>query len=93
MAFIASSFRVTEEKLIIRNCTVRPTLFLLNIFTALKGTNFYINAAGVVLCGSPKRQPHRSYIVQFIFFFWSSEHSGIIIYVKSESIIGLDPCF
>ena len=29
-------------ELFIRNCTVWPTLFLLNIFTALKGTNFYI---------------------------------------------------
>ena len=35
-----------------------------NIFSALKGTGFYIlffvTAAGVVLCGSPKKQPRTS---------------------------------
>ena len=42
--------------------------------------NFYIlfvvTAAGVVLCGSPKKQPRTSSIVQFILFFWSFEISG-----------------
>ena len=61
----------------IRNCTVWPYLFLLNVFTALKGTHFYIlfvlTAAGVMLCGSPKKKPRTSSIVQFIFFFWSFE--------------------
>ena len=56
---------------------------LLNIFFALKGTRFYIlfvvTAAGVVLCGSPKKQPRTSSIVQFIFFFWSFEISGNIL--------------
>ena len=46
---------------------------LLNDFSALKGTHFYIlfvvTVAGVVLCGSPKKQPRTSSIVQFIFFF------------------------
>ena len=46
---------------------------LSNVFSALKGTHFYIlfdvTAAGVVLCGSPKKQPRTSSIVQFIFFF------------------------
>ena len=36
------------------------------------GTRFYslfvVTAAGVVLCGSPKKQPRTSSIVQFIFF-------------------------
>ena len=30
---------------------------------------FVVTAAGVVLCGSPKKQPCTSSIVQFIFFF------------------------
>ena len=46
---------------------------LSNVFSALKGTNFYIlfvvTAAGVVLCGSPKSPVRTSSIVQFIFFF------------------------
>ena len=50
------------------------TLCTLTLFAyALKGTHFYILfvviAAGVVLCGSPKKQPRTSSIVQFIFFF------------------------
>ena len=55
----------------------------LNVFSALKGTHFYIlfvvTAAGVVLCGSPKKQPRTSSIVQFIFFCWSFEISGNIL--------------
>ena len=38
-----------------------------------------LTAASVVLCGSPKKQPHTSSIVQFIFFFWSFEISGNIL--------------
>ena len=56
---------------------------LLNVFSALKGTHFYIlfvvTAAGVVLCGNPKKQPRTSTIVQFIFFFWSFEIRGNIL--------------
>ena len=55
----------------------------LNVFSALKGTHFYIlfvvTAAGVLLCGSPKKQPRTSSIVQFILFFWSFEISGNIL--------------
>ena len=40
---------------------------------------FVVTAAGVVLCGSPKKQPRTSSIVQFIFFFWSFEISGNIL--------------
>ena len=68
---------------------------LLNVFSALKGTHFYIlfvvTAAGVVLCGSPKKQPSTSSIVQFIFFFWSFEISGNILRYQ-EILICLDPC-
>ena len=34
---------------------------------------------GVVLCGSPKNQPRRSSIVQFLIFFLSFEISGNIL--------------
>ena len=36
-------------------------------------------AAGVVPCGSPKKQPRTSSILQFIFCFWSFEISGNIL--------------
>ena len=56
---------------------------LLNIFAALKETHCYVlfvvTAAGVVLCGSPTKQPRTSSLVQFIFFFWSFEISGNIL--------------
>ena len=38
-----------------------------------------VTAAGFVLCGSPKKRPRTSSIVQFIFFFWSIEISGNIL--------------
>ena len=67
---------------------------LLNVFSALKGTHFYIlfvvTAAGVVLCGSPKKQPRTSSIGQFICFFWSFEMSGYIL--RYQNFICLDPC-
>ena len=63
--------------LVIRNRSVWPTLFLLNVFTALKGTHFYISfvvtATGFVPCGSRKKRSRTSSIVQFIFYFWSFE--------------------
>ena len=75
------SWKIGE--LIIRNGSVWPTLSLLNVFTALKGTYFYIlfvvTAAGVVPCGSPKKRPRTSSIVQFIFYFWSFENSRNIL--------------
>ena len=56
---------------------------LLNVFTALKGTHFYVlfvvTAAGVVPCGSPKKRPRTSSTVQFIFYFWSFEISRNIL--------------
>ena len=68
-------------------------LFLLNVFTALKGIHFYIffvdTAAGVVPCGSPKKRPRTSSIVQFIFYFWSFEISRNI-HRNQKNIIGLD---
>ena len=42
LAFVASSFRVTEENFIIRNSTVWPSFLPLDVFTALKGTQFCI---------------------------------------------------
>ena len=65
-----------------KTCLSGP-LFLLNVFTALKGAHFYIlfvvTAAGLVPCGSPKKRPRTSSIVQFIFYFWSFEISGNIL--------------
>ena len=62
---------------------------LLNVFSALKGTHFYIlfvvTAADVLLCGSPKKQPRTSSKVQFIFFFWSFEISGNIL--RNQNIL------
>ena len=40
LAFIVSSLRVTEDNLVFD--TVWSTLFLLNVFTAPKGTQWYI---------------------------------------------------
>ena len=44
----------------------------LNVFTATKGSSFYILfaiiAAGVVSCGGPKTSPRTSAIVQIISF-------------------------
>ena len=34
---------------------------------------FLVTAAGVVPCGSPKKRPRTSSIVQFIFYVWSLE--------------------
>ena len=40
---------------------------------------FVVTAAGVVPCGSPKKRPRTSSIVQFIFYFWSFEISRNIL--------------
>ena len=45
LAFFASSFRVTEEDWL-SETAVWPTLFLLNVSTALKGTHNYIFISG-----------------------------------------------
>ena len=62
---------------------VWPTLFLLNVSTALNGTHYYllivVTAAGVVPCGIPKKRPRTSPIVQFIFYVWSFEISRNIL--------------
>ena len=53
------------------------------MFAVLKGSQFEflfaITAAGVVLCGGPKKSPRRSSIVQVIFSFWSFEISEDIL--------------
>ena len=50
-----------------------PIPFHINVFIALKGSQFYflfaITAAGVVPCGGPKKSPRTSSIVQVIFSF------------------------
>ena len=71
LAFNASSNRVTEENLVFE--TIQSGIYLLsNVFSAVKEAHFYIvfvvTAAGVLLCGSPKKPPRTSSIVQFIFF-------------------------
>ena len=54
-----------------------------NTFTALKGSKlqllFAVIAAGVMPCGSPKRSPRTSSIVQIIFSLWSFEISEGIL--------------
>ena len=59
-----------------------PYFLPLNVFTASKGSNFYIlfaiTAAGVVPCGGPKKSPRTSSIVQIIFSFRSFEISKAI---------------
>ena len=54
------------------NCHFGHTLLFI-VFSALKGMHFYIlfvvTAAGVVLCGSPKKQPRTSPIEHFFFSF------------------------
>ena len=49
--------------------TIGPTLVFL----------FVVTAAGVVLCGIPKKRPRTLSIVQFIFYFWSFEISRNIL--------------
>ena len=82
LVFIAGSFRVTEENLVFETVQSGPYSSF-ECFSAFKGTHFYIlfvvTAVGVVLCGSPKKQPRTSSIVQFIFLLWSFEISGSIL--------------
>ena len=59
-------------------CVLRAGAALMSIhmlcdFYALE---FVVTAAGDVPCGSPKKGPRTSSIVQFIFYFWSFEISG-----------------
>ena len=51
-----------------------------------------ISAAGVVPCGSHKKRPRTSSIVQFIFYFWPFEISRNILRNR-KNIICLDPYF
>ena len=50
---------------------------LLNVFSALKGTHFYmlfvVTAAGVVLCGRPKKHPRTSSMIEQ-FITWRSPY-------------------
>ena len=48
---------------------------------------FVVTAAGVVPCGSPKKRPRTSSIVQFMFYFWSFEISRNILRKGLDSYI------
>ena len=69
LAFISSSFRVTEVK------QIWPTLFLLNVFTALKGTLFYILFSRAVFF--------------FFFFILNSSLSLQFVFKKNSLFCGL----
>ena len=73
---------VTDETLIVETA-VWPIPFLINVFTALKESQFYflfaITAAGVVPYRGRKKSPRTSSIVQVIFSFWSFEISEDIL--------------
>ena len=72
---------------------VWPITILINMFAALKGSQFYFlfafTAAGVVPCGGHKKSPRTSSIVQIIFSFWSFEICEDILR-NQKIIIGLD---
>ena len=51
---------------------------------------FFVNVAGVVLCGGPKKLSHTSSIVQYIFYFCSFEISRNILR-NLKYYIWLDP--
>ena len=59
LAFIASSFRDTEEILLFETVQSGPTSFFSMVSLILKEFTFYIlfvvTVAGVVLCGGPKK--------------------------------------
>ena len=60
------------------------------MFTALKrSVLFSMTAAGVVPCGGRKQSPRTSFIVQFIFSFWSFEVSDGILRNR-KIILGID---
>ena len=74
---------------------VWPIPILFNMFTALKGSQFYlvsfaITAASVVPCDGPKKSPRTPSIVQSIFSFWFFEISEDILR-NQKIIIGLEP--
>ena len=72
---------------------VWPIPFLINMFTALKGSQFIflfpITAAGDVPCGCPKKSPRTSSIVQILFSFRSFGISEGILR-NQKIIIGLE---
>ena len=85
MAFIASSFRVSEENLVFKTVQSGPYSSF-ECSSAIKGTHFYIlfvvTAAGVVLCGSPKKQPRTSSIEQFKFSFGPLRLAEIFLEIR-----------
>ena len=68
---------------------IGDSISLLNIFTASKGSNLYIfiiTAAGVVLCGGPKKYPRTLSIVHILFSFRSFEISKDIQSVQNTPV-------
>ena len=64
--------------------------FLIDMFTALKGSKFYflfaITAAGVVPCGGPKTSPRTSSIMQIIFSFGLLKSARV--FLRNQKFIG-----
>ena len=80
---------VTEEASV-AEIAVWPITFLVNMFTAVRGSvlfSFAITAAGIVQ--RPKKSPRTSSTVQIIFSFWSFEFCEGILR-NQKIIIGLD---
>ena len=86
-AIVADLYRATDEGSVPEIAQYGPFYNSLNIFTASKGSNFYIlfaiTAAGVVPCGGPKKYPRTSSIVQVILCFRSFEISKNIQSIKN----------
>ena len=72
-ALDAGLTRATDEGSLPEIAQYYPFYLPLNVFTASKGSNFYIlfavTAAGVVPCGDPKISPRTSPIMPIIFYF------------------------
>ena len=88
--FVAGFKRATDEGSLPEIAQYSPFFLPLNVFTASKGSNFYIlfaiTAAGGVPCGGPKKSPRTSSIVQIIFSFRSFEISKAIQSVQNTHI-------
>ena len=65
----------------LRSFTGKTFNLLLDVlhFSAYFYILFVVTAAGAVPCGSPKKRPSTTSIVQFIFYSWSFEYSRNIL--------------
>ena len=91
LAFIAGYLQGHWWGFISRNYIVWPTFLLMNVFIALKGSHFWFlfdfTAAGVVLCGGPKKSPRTSIIVQFIFYFGPLRSAIIFWEIRNKWLV------